>query len=50
MAFYHKRANFWLPNFGFFFHFAASLIALENGMNPNLPLNGCEINVHFCFV
>ena len=26
------------------------LIALGNGMNPNMPLNGCEINVRFCFV
>ena len=24
-------------------------IALENGMNPSTPLNGCEINVRFCF-
>ena len=23
--FYHKRADFWLPNLGFFFHFSASL-------------------------
>ena len=26
------------------------LIALGNGMNPNRPINGCEINVRFCFV
>ena len=26
------------------------LIALGNGMNPNRPLNGCEINIRFCFV
>ena len=25
MAFNHKRANFWLPNLGFFVHFSASL-------------------------
>ena len=31
-------------------HFSASLIAFENGMNPNRPLNGCDINVRFCFV
>ena len=24
-------------------------IALGNGMNPSTPLNGCEINVRFCF-
>ena len=24
-------------------------IALGNGMNQGTPLNGCEINVHFCF-
>ena len=23
--------------------------ALGNGMNPSTPLNGCEINVRFCF-
>ena len=26
------------------------LIALGNGMNPESPLNGFEINVRFCFV
>ena len=26
------------------------LIALGNGMNNNRPLNGCDINVHFCCV
>ena len=24
-------------------------IALGNGMNPSTPVNGCEINVRFCF-
>ena len=24
-------------------------IVLGNGMNPSTPLNGCEINVRFCF-
>ena len=24
-------------------------IALRNRMNPSMPLNGCEINVRFCF-
>ena len=24
-------------------------LALGNGMNPNTPLNGCEINVRFRF-
>ena len=24
-------------------------IASGNGMNPSTPLNGCEINVRFCF-
>ena len=24
-------------------------IALENGINPSTPLNGCEINARFCF-
>ena len=24
-------------------------IALGNGMIPSMPLNGCEINVRFCF-
>ena len=26
------------------------LIVLGNGMNLNRPLNGCKINVRFCFV
>ena len=26
------------------------LISLGNGMNSNMPLNGCEINVGFGFV
>ena len=24
-------------------------MALGNGMRPSTPLNGCEINVRFCF-
>ena len=26
-----------------------SIMALGNGMSPSTPLNGCEINVRFCF-
>ena len=50
-----------IPKFDVYFVFCSTLIhclkehqmdypiALGNGMNPNTPLNGCEINVCFCF-
>ena len=54
-----------IPKFDLYFTFCSTLnvlskrtsnyllmdysIALGNGMNLSTPLNGCEINVRFCF-
>ena len=49
-------ANFWCKSPGvrgrgwLWMKLIPALIALGNGMNPDRPLNGCEINVGFCFV
>ena len=42
-----------IPNSDLYFTYCKvtvnGLMALENGMSPSTPLNGCEINVRFSF-